>query len=283
MTGSSGVLFVVGTPIGNLGDLSERARSALESADVIACEDTRRTGRLLQLAGISKRPLLVANEHTELARVPAVIERLARGESVALVSDAGMPAVSDPGQRLVAAVVDAGYEVDVIPGPTAMTAALVLSGLPTDRFAFDGFLARKGQHRTNELIELANRSRTTVIYEAPKRVAKTLQDLAVACGGERRVAVVRELTKLHQEVVRGKLVDVQRQLVDVEPRGEYVIVVDGAPPVDATVSDDQLREQLRESLANGSTTRDAVSEVVTATGAAKRRVYELAVGLAASG
>ncbi len=278
MSPAAGRLLIVGTPIGNLGDLSPRAREALEAADVIACEDTRRTGRLLQLVGMPKRPLVVANEHTELSRVPDLIERLSLGETVALVSDAGMPGVSDPGQRLVAAVIAAGFRVEVVPGPTALTSALVLSGLSTDRFVFEGFLARKGHERVQQLAEIDRQPRTVVIYESPKRVLKTLNDLAVVCGGERRVAVARELTKLYEEVVRGTLVEVQKRLAETDPRGEYVIVLDGAGE-SAEITDDVLSIQLRERLEGGASRRDAVAEVMASTGASKRRVYDLALAL----
>lgn len=278
MTGH-GRLLVVGTPIGNLGDLSPRGREALETADVIACEDTRRTGRLLQLLGLPKRPLVVANEHTELSRASHLFDRLAEGETVALVSDAGMPGVSDPGQRLIAAVVDAGFTVEVVPGPTAISTALVASGLVADRFVFEGFLARKGQDRFDQLQEIAAQRRTSVIYESPKRVMKTLADLSIVCGDDRRVAVARELTKLHEEVVRGELGTVQRRLAEKAPRGEYVIVVEGAPAPDRDLSDEQLRERLREARSRGLTTRDAVADVVAATGSPKRRVYDIAVAM----
>ena len=200
-------LVLVGTPIGNLGDLSPRAVDELAAADAICCEDTRRTGRLLQHAGVERRPLVVVNDHTEVSAIAGVLERLSRGERVAVVTDAGMPGISDPGERLVRAAVAAGHIVEVVPGPSAAVTALVASGLATGRYAFEGFLPRKGSGRSGRLAEIAVERRTTVLYEAPHRVARTLADLAGACGPDRRVAIARELTKLHEEVWRGSLGD----------------------------------------------------------------------------
>ena len=204
---TDGVLVLVGTPIGNLGDLTPRATEALRSADAICCEDTRRTGRLLQHAGVERPRLVVVNDHTEAREVPGVVARLSRGERVAVVSDAGMPGISDPGERLVRAAVAAGHGVEVVPGPSAALAALVTSGLPAGRFVFEGFLPRKGSGRTERLGAVASEPRTVVLYEAPHRLARTVADLVDACGPARRVAVARELTKLHEEVWRGSLGD----------------------------------------------------------------------------
>ena len=199
------MLVLVATPIGNLEDLSPRAVRVLGAADVVVCEDTRRTGRLLQAAGVSARRLLAVHEHNEAQQVPAVVELLRTGSVVAVVTDAGMPGVSDPGERLVRAAVDAGIEVQVVPGPSAAVSAVVVSGLPADRWVFEGFLPRSGSGRTERLAALSGERRTVVLYEAPHRVARTLGDLVGACGGERRVALCRELTKLHEEVWRGTL------------------------------------------------------------------------------
>src|SRR5262245_22432920 len=214
-----GSLVLVGTPIGNLGDLAPRAAEALAGADAVCCEDTRRTGKLLSLAGIERRPLVVVNEHTEGREIPRVLARLARGERVALVSDAGMPGISDPGERLVAAAVAAGHPVEVVPGPSARLAALVVSGLPAGRFVFEGFLPRKGSGRTERLAAVADERRTTVLYEAPHRLARTLAELAAACGEDRRVVVARELTKLHEEVWRGAVAGAAPRAGDRPPPG----------------------------------------------------------------
>ncbi|MEM8925462.1 MAG: 16S rRNA (cytidine(1402)-2'-O)-methyltransferase [Actinomycetota bacterium] len=280
MTTTGGALVVVGTPIGNLGDLSPRAAEALASADAIACEDTRRTGRLLDLSGIAAPKLLVANEHTETARAGDVIERIERGERVAVVSDAGMPTVSDPGRRLVAAVAEAGLPVEVVPGPTAAVTALAGSGLGAERFVFEGFLPRKGRARRERLAELATERRTVVLYEAPPRLAATLSDLAEVCGPDRPAVVARELTKLHEEFVRGPLERLARSFARSTAKGELVVVVEGAPADDAPPDDEALLDALRSAVADGHSTRDAVARVVAETGAPKRRVYDLALRLA---
>jgi 16S rRNA (cytidine1402-2'-O)-methyltransferase len=272
----TGVLLLVATPIGNLGELSPRAVDALASADVIACEDTRRTGRLLEHAGVAKPRLLVVNDHTESAATRTVLEMLDAGQTVVVVTDAGMPGVSDPGERLVRAAVSAGHRVSVVAGPSAAIAALVVSGLPTGRFVFEGFLPRKGSGRTARLAALAAEPRSIVLYEAPHRVAATIADLATSLGGDRRVVMVRELTKLHEEVWRGSLSDARDHLAAVPPRGEYVLVVAGAPEA-PPASEDDIEEALRAYLAAGADRKTAVAEVARELGVSKRLVY--AVGL----
>jgi 16S rRNA (cytidine1402-2'-O)-methyltransferase len=270
---------LVGTPIGNLGDLSPRAIEELGAADAIACEDTRRTGRLLAHAGITAKSLLVVNDHTEATVVEGVLARLGRGERVAVVSDAGMPGISDPGERLVAAAATAGFAVEVVPGPSAAITALVGSGLAAGRFVFEGFLPRKGAGRTERLRALAGERRTMVLYEAPHRLARTLDDLAGVLGGTRRVVLARELTKLHEELWRGTLAEAIQRCADVEPRGEYVVVLDGAPaPLDATDAD--ITAALADARRAGASTKDAVAEVIDRLGVAKKRVYALATATA---
>jgi 16S rRNA (cytidine1402-2'-O)-methyltransferase len=280
---ADGVLVLVGTPIGNLGDLSPRAVEALAAADAICCEDTRRTGRLLQHAGVERKgALMMVNEHTEAREVDGVLARLARGERVAVVSDAGMPGISDPGERLVRAAVDAGHVVEVVPGPSAALAALVASGLPTGRFVFEGFLPRKGSGRTERLAAVAAERRTVVLYEAPHRLPRTLADLASVCGDDRPVAVARELTKLHEEVWRGTLGEAAAWAVERPPRGELVVVIDrapGAPPPD----DDALVDALSVELAAGSSARDAARAVAARLGVPRRHAYDLAVTVARRG
>lgn len=271
----SGSLVVVGTPIGNLGDLAPRAVEALAGADVIACEDSRRTGRLLSAAGIARRELVVANDHTEDQVAPRLVDRARQGGTVALVTDAGMPAVSDPGHGLVAAFVGAGLEVTVVPGPTAVTAALAGSSLPTGRFVFEGFLPRKGPGRRERLAGIATEQRTVVLYEAPHRMARLLGELAETCGRERPITVARELTKLHEEWYRGDVGGAADWLAG-EPRGEFVLVLGGADPP-SEVTDDALREALVRARAGGASNRDAVAEVVSRFGVAKRRVYDLSL------
>jgi 16S rRNA (cytidine1402-2'-O)-methyltransferase len=268
-------LWLVATPIGNLADLSPRAVDVLAHVGLICCEDTRRTGLLLQHAGVKAERLAVCNDHTEFSRVADVLGILAEGRDVAIVSDAGTPGISDPGERIVRAAIDAGYDVSAVPGPSAAVMALTISGLATDRFVFEGFLPRKGAERVARLADIAAEPRTTIIYEAPHRVLRTLDDLRAACGDDRLVVVARELTKLYEEVVRGPL-----GTIDIGgPRGEYVLVLEGAPVDDRTASDDDVREALRVELAAGSSTRDAAATVAKHVGRPKREVYALAVGL----
>lgn len=275
MTGS---LVLVGTPIGNLGDLPPRAVDALRGCALICCEDTRHTAKLLSHAGISGIRRAVANEHTEAARVDEVLNLLAAGHDVAVVTDAGMPGISDPGMHLVRAAVEAGYTVSAIPGPAALVMALVLSGLDTTRFVFEGFLPRSGRDRAERIAEVAAERRTVVLYEAPHRVERTITDLAAACGPQRRVALARELTKLHEDVWRGALTEAAAHLAATPPRGEYVVVLEGAPRA-AMSTDDQILDALRQALARGADRRTAIAEVMASTGAPKKRVYDLALTL----
>ena len=271
-------LVVVATPIGNLGDLSPRAVDALAGVDAIACEDTRRTRKLLSHAGIRTPPLLTVNDHTEASQVKAILARLDKGERVAVVTDAGTPGISDPGERLVAAAAAAGLPVEVVPGPSAAIAALVVSGLPTGRFCCEGFLPRRGSGRSERLDALRTERRTTVIYEAPHRVRATAAELTEALGPRRRVAVVRELTKLHEEVWRGTLAGAVEHLAAGEPRGEYVIVLGGAE-APAPPDDEEVRRALQAQLDAGTTKKSAITDVARALSVPKRRVYEIATSV----
>jgi 16S rRNA (cytidine1402-2'-O)-methyltransferase len=273
-----GALVLVGTPIGNLGDLSPRAVEALTTADTIACEDTRRTRALLSHLGLpAGRRLLAVHDRNEAVQVEGVLARLYNGEKVVVITDAGMPGISDPGARLVAAAV-VGHTVEVVPGPSAFVAALVVSGLSTSRFCFEGFLPRKGPSRAQRVAEVAADRRTTVLYEAPHRVRQTVADLAAAAGDLRRVAVARELTKLHEEVWRGTLAGAVEHLASKEPRGEYVIVLDGAPAPDPA-GDSDVEAALLARLDAGTDKRTAIAEVTAALGVPKRRVYDSGLGL----
>ena len=274
----SGRLVLVGTPIGNLGDLSPRALEALHQATVVACEDTRRTGRLLSHFGISSPTYIVVNEHTEGDAAERVLGHVQRGEVVALVSDAGMPGVSDPGEYLVAQAIAAGITVEVVPGPSAVLHALVASGLTTSRFVFEGFLPRKGSGRSLRLRELFDERRTVILFEAPHRLEKTLGDLAEVCGGERRIVLARELTKLHEEIWRGSLREAIARCEVVDPRGEYVLVLDGAPPV-AQATEEEIREAVELALGRGLSKKDAAAEVAELFAVARNRVYEIAIAL----
>jgi 16S rRNA (cytidine1402-2'-O)-methyltransferase len=271
-----GVLVLVGTPIGNLGDLSPRAVEALRAADAIACEDTRRCAKLLTHAGVEAPPLIVVNEHEEAGRVEQVLGRLAAGERVVLVTDAGMPGFSDPGELLVRAAAEEGHRVELVPGPTAAVSALVASGLPAGRWCFEGFLPRKGSGRRKRLVVVAAEPRTTVLYEAPHRLERTIMDLAAEAGGDRRVVIARELTKLHEELWRGTLDEAIAWVDEHPPRGEIAIVLDGAPaPPEADEA--QLRVAVRAELAAGRRTKDAAAAVAERLGAPKRFVYDLAL------
>lgn len=272
---SGGTLWLVATPIGNLGDLPPRAAEVLGACALVCCEDTRRSGKLLQHAGVRAERLAVANEHTESSRIGEVLDLLDAGRDVAVVTDAGTPGVSDPGERLVRAAIDAGHRVSSVPGPAAAVMALVISGLPTGRFVFEGFLPRSGRDRAARLAEVAAERRTVVLYEAPHRIERTLVDLRAACGDERPVSVSRELTKLYEETIRGTL-----GAVDVgEPRGEYVVVLGGAPVDDSPPDDDTVRAELRAELAAGASTRDAAAAVAARLGVPKKLAYALAVDL----
>jgi 16S rRNA (cytidine1402-2'-O)-methyltransferase len=277
--GRPGRLVLVGTPIGNLGDISPRAVETLRTADVVACEDTRRTRALLSHLGLAGgRRLVAVHDHNEAGAVAGVLASLDRGQVVAVVTDAGMPGISDPGERLVAAAAAAGHVVEAVPGPSAVLAALVVSGLSTARFCFEGFLPRKGSARSQRLAEVAAEPRTIVLFEAPHRVRQAVADLAAAAGGLRRVAVARELTKLHEEVWRGTLAGAVDHLAATEPRGEYVIVVDGAPPPDPAGEAD-VEAALRAHLEAGGDKRSAIAEVAATLGVPKRVVYDVAVRL----
>jgi 16S rRNA (cytidine1402-2'-O)-methyltransferase len=239
---AKGRLQVIATPIGNLADLSPRAREALAQADVIAAEDTRHTAALLAAAGIAT-PLLSLHEHNETARAPALLQRLAAGHTVALVSDAGTPLISDPGYELVRAASQAGFAVSVLPGASAITAALAVAGLPTDRFCFEGFLPARAPERRRALAALAHESRTLVFFEAPHRIVAALEDLAHELGGTREAVVARELTKAHETIYRGTLAALASRAAQEEnfARGEITLVVHGAAAQDSGVDEQLLR------------------------------------------
>ena len=275
---SRGALILVATPIGNLGDLAPRAVEALASADVICCEDTRHSRKLLHHAGLAGKKLVAVHTHNEAEQAERIVRDVAAGQRVAFITDAGTPGISDPGERLVAAALAAGVEVELVPGPSAVIAGLVLSGLPTSRFCFEGFLPRKGKERTSRLAELAAERRTTVIYEAPHRLTATVTDLAAACGGERRIAICRELTKKFEDVWRGTLADAVERAATIEARGEYVLVVEGAAEP-AAATDDDVDAAVRRRLDAGRSTRDAAADVATELGVPKRVAYNAALRL----
>lgn len=244
---NQGVLYVVATPIGNLGDLSARAREILAKADVIAAEDTRHTARLLTHFGI-KRPLLACHDFNERERSEQIVERLQRGECIALVSDAGTPLISDPGYHLVNAVREADLKVVPVPGPCAMVAALSVSGLPSDRFFFEGFLPAKGSGRRKRIAELADFPHTWIVYESPHRIQDFLADMVTELGSERRVVLARELTKTFETVLSGSAGELQQILIDDENqrRGEFVVLIQGAEKTD--IAEDGISEEALRTL-----------------------------------
>jgi 16S rRNA (cytidine1402-2'-O)-methyltransferase len=271
-----GSLVLVATPIGNLGDISARAIETLAAADVICCEDTRRTRALLTAFGVAGAGRLVSlHEHNESARTPQVLSWVKEGKTVAVVSDAGTPGISDPGELLVAAAAAAGVPVSIVPGPSAIDAALVVSGLATDRYCVEGFLPRRGPDRRERLGAIGAEQRTTVLLEAPGRLAGTLEDLHRACG-DRAVVVVRELTKLHEEVWRGTLAAAAAEFVEREVRGEIVVVLAGAGPAEPA-SDAAVIAAVRSRLLGGAGVRQAADEVAAELGVARRRAYQAAL------
>ncbi|MEY4372983.1 MAG: hypothetical protein RL219_1752 [Actinomycetota bacterium] len=273
-----GTLVLVATPIGNLGDLQPRAIEVLAGAALVCCEDTRRSGRLLQHAGISAQRLRRVDDHTEHSATSDILDVLRSGATVALVTDAGTPGISDPGHRVVRAAIDDGHTVSAVPGPTAFVMALVISGLPCERFVFEGFLPRSGAERKQRVQAVLSEQRTVVLYEAPHRVRRTVDDLGAACDPNRRIAICRELTKMHETVWRGTIADASLHLASTEPLGEYVLVLEGAAP-EEPADDSAVVDMLRNAMAAGSTKRDAAAEVARLTGRSRREVYDLTLGL----
>jgi 16S rRNA (cytidine1402-2'-O)-methyltransferase len=278
-------LFIVSTPIGNLGDITYRAVEVLKAADVILAEDTRRSGVLLRHYGIGGR-LVSAHEHNERSRAGTVVEMLREGRDVALITDAGTPLLSDPGARIVREVVEAGFEVVPVPGASALLAALVASGIPSERFAFYGFIPRKGGRRTELLEEIAALPYAAVLYESPNRTAELLRDLAGAAGAERRVAVGRELTKMHEEFFRGTAEEAAARFEEREVKGEIVVVVEGRPEDAETEAEtDALaaRSIAQALMAQGMPPSAVAKELRRRLGIARNAAYELAQEAAEEG
>ena len=272
----SGQLILVATPIGNLGDISERMKLVLEQADIIACEDSRHSGRLVKHMGITSPKYIVVNDHTERDACNGIIEAIMGGKTVALITDAGTPGISDPGSVVVQAVIAAGLSVTAVPGPAALIMALIISGIPTTRFVFEGFLPRSGRDRAERLADIASEMRTVIFYEAPHRIARTLNDLATACHPDRLIAVTRELTKMHEEVWRGSVSEAALHFATVEAMGEFVVVL-AAAEAPLPADEDLIKEALVHEFSTGLSTRDAVDAVVKKTSAPKRVVYALAL------
>lgn len=272
---AGGSLYLVGTPIGHLGDLSERARTVLAAADVIACEDTRHSGQLLSALGAQGKRLSF-HQHNTRGRIPQLLDLLAQGQSVAVISDAGLPGISDPGEDLVAAARSAGREVICVPGPCAATTALVSSGLPSGRFCFEGFLPPKGKQRKERLAAIAAEQRTTVLYEAPHRLLQLLDDLLSLCGSDRPLQVARELTKRHEQQVGPTVASALEHFSVHKPQGEFTLVLGGAPEAIAEDHDDAYwREALRELIDGGLSANAAAKQLAQGSGRSKRELYAL--------
>ena len=270
----AGMLYLVPTPIGNLGDISQRCRDTLAKADFIAAEDTRVTLKLLNHLELRK-PLVSYYEHNKSFKGEKILDRILAGETCALVSDAGSPAISDPGEDLVRQCAEAGITVCAIPGPCAVITALSISGLPTGRFAFEGFLSTAKKSRMEHLESLKTETRTMVFYEAPHKLLHTLEDMAASFGPERRISFCRELTKLHEEVVRTTLGQAIEKYTQTPPKGEFVLVLEGAPP--ASKEGNSLEEAVAMALAlmeEGQSRKDAAKQAAQKTGHPKKSIYD---------
>lgn len=273
-----GTLYVVGTPIGNLEDMTFRAIRILQSVDVIAAEDTRHTGKLLQHFQI-KTPQLSYHEHNHNERLPELLSRLSAGKAIALVTDAGMPGISDPGYELVKACIEAGISVIPVPGATAGITALTAAGLPTDRFVFEGFLPASGQDRQKRLESLQAESRTLILYESPHRLRETLQDLATHLAGSRSIVLARELTKLHEEFWRGTIEEAIAYYTQHEAKGEFTLVVAGTHLEIPVLSEDALKDELQQIMAQGVSRSQASRQLAQLTKLPRRQLYQLALAL----
>jgi 16S rRNA (cytidine1402-2'-O)-methyltransferase len=276
----AGQLVLVATPLGNLGDISRRALELLETADVIYCEDTRRSSTLFSAHDIAVNGRLRAlHEHNEASTCDQIVAQVAGGSTVVVISDAGTPAISDPGARVVAAVAAAGLKVTTAPGPSAVIAALTISGLPTERFAMEGFLPRKYGERELLYAQWVNEPRTIVFYESPQRLAASLAEMVAQFAG-RRICVAREMTKMHEEVLRGTVEEIAAFVSGRDVLGEIVVVLEGAHEVEV-VDDELIRAALRDQIDAGATTRDAVAFVAESLGVSHRGVYQMALELRA--
>ena len=277
---SGGQLILAATPLGNILDASPRLKETLEQADLIAAEDTRRAKRLFADLNLEiKAPVISLFEENEIEKIPDIIEKLKNGLKVVVISDAGTPAISDPGYRLVTKAIEENISITVIPGPSAVLSALVLSGLPTDRFSFEGFIARKGKERTEILNNLNTQSRTMVIFESPRRTLQTLQDIQEIVGDERKAAVVREISKTYEEVIRGSLKELVAWANSKEVLGEITLVIAGVENTGKKEVDDQAIAEVKQLIAAGSSFKDAVQEVSTQRGLSRRELYEASLRL----
>ncbi|MBG1268290.1 16S rRNA (cytidine(1402)-2'-O)-methyltransferase [Nostoc sp. WHI] len=273
-----GTLYVVGTPIGNLEDMTFRAVRILQTVDIIAAEDTRHTGKLLQHFQV-KTPQVSYHEHNRTSRIPELLEHLGNGKAIALVSDAGMPGISDPGYELVKACIDAGIPVVPIPGASAAITALSAAGLPTERFVFEGFLPAKSQQRQKHLESLQTESRTLIFYESPHRLRETLQDLAEVWGSDRQIVLGRELTKLYEEFWRGTIAEAIAHYSQREPQGEYTLVVAGIQLSQPQLTQEELKAELKQLISQGISRSQASRQLAKVTSLPRRQLYQLALSL----
>lgn len=273
-----GTLYIVGTPIGNLEDMTFRAVRILQAVDIIAAEDTRHTGKLLQHFQVHT-PQISYHEHNRTGRIPEILAYLHYGKAIALVSDAGMPGISDPGHELITACVAAGIDVVPIPGATAAITALSVSGLTTNKFVFDGFLPAKRQHRREYLETLLTETRTLVFYESPHRLRETLEDLGEILGGSRTMVMARELTKLYEEIWRGDIKEAIAYYQEKDPQGEYTLVVGGASPSQPEITEAQLRAELLEIIKQGVSRSQASRQLAQETSISRRYLYQLALSI----
>ena len=272
-----GTLYIVGTPIGNLEDMTFRAVRILQTVDLIAAEDTRHTGKLLHHFQVAT-PQISYHTHNQSTRTPELVDRLQQGKAIALVTDAGMPGISDPGYELVKACAAAGVEVVPIPGPSAAIAALSAAGLPSDRFVFEGFLPAKGPARRAFLETLKSETRTLIFYEAPHRLRQVLPDLALL-GPERQIVLARELTKLHEQIWRGTIAAAIDYYRDREPQGEFTVLVAGAEPAERVLSEESLIAELQDLLKQGLSRSEASRQLAQQTALPRRQIYQLALSL----
>lgn len=273
-----GTLYIVATPIGNLEDITLRAVRILQTVDLIAAEDTRHTGKLLQHLQV-KTPQVSYHEHNRTSRIPELLNHLQNGQAIALVSDAGMPAISDPGYELVKACIEHGITVVPIPGASAAITALSASGLPTDKFVFEGFLPPKGQQRRTHLEFLQTEARTIIFYESPHRLRDTLQDLAQIWGGDRQIVLARELTKLYEEFWRGTIAEAIAHYNQREPQGEYTLVVAGICTSQPQLTEAQLKAELEQLISQGISRSQASRQLAQLTSLPRRQIYQLALSI----
>ncbi len=277
---SGGQLILAATPLGNVLDASPRLKQTLEQADLIAAEDTRRAKRLFADLNLEiTAPVISLFEENEIEKIPDIIEKLKNGAKVVVISDAGTPAISDPGYRLVSAAIAENISITVIPGPSAVISALVLSGLPTDRFAFEGFIARKGKERTEILNSLNTQSRTMVLFESPRRTSQTLEDIQEIVGPDRKAAVVREISKTYEEVIRGSIKELVTWANSKEVLGEITLVVAGIENVGKKEVDEEAINNVKRLVDAGASFKDAVQEVSTQRGLSRRELYEASLRL----